>query len=639
VKDFVNDLCVYYNDEQLDQRIRVVDDTYQKWVTGQEVTGISHLYEIFEKMLDSKRDAVRLINSLSNIIGDSKVHSLFQNSQTELPDNIREELSNHVYKITSIGSSKKVIIAHTGLKQTVTGFINKINKKEKKQDDTDNSSNKNEDIFKYELNFGDILIDAIPTKIIIYDNPIDKSHNYEITFSTISEKKPLKIGPGSLEYIINELQLRNKILKKSNIHDAISAIISAFIETEKAIIHDNVVNPGYYFLDGTFIASDTNQSFIHISISPPPTSKPVLQGSSLVDVNNVNAYSEIDKDTKEKIYSCIQLLDELDSKWPKGFFSTVIKWALISPFSFILKQNRRWMPYLFLYGYSRSGKNTLGCISLAIWKKYEKSRRKENNYEIGFGKINSEARLGHVLSMDTYPRLVNEVGVLTEPKNLNLIEMIKSAVENQDVRGIMVNYRNYTSISALSPLILTSNRSPPPDDSGFMRRIISLYFDKFSSKTREEAKVFEKWLDPQMDKFGILGDFAYSYIKEKPGLLNGDLEWGVIAKDILVSFYSAVRKNPPAWIEDMIENNTLEENKDNTTIEFRAFLINETNEHYNKYIRNFSNTLTSNQTSTGYVVTNSEFTDRLEFCLDNGVIPYMVNHTYKNGEEKVCITT
>jgi hypothetical protein len=151
------------------------------------------------------------------------------------------------------------------------------------------------------------------------------------------------------------------------------------------------------------------------------------------------------------------------------------------------------MPYLFLYGHSRSGKNTLGSISLAIWKKYKKSNRKEGNYEIGFGKINSEARLGHVLGMDTYPRLINEVGALTEPKNLNLIEMIKNAVENQDVRGIMVNYRNYTSIPALSPLIITSNRSPPPDDSGLMRRILSLYFDKFSSKTKRPRYLRSGW--------------------------------------------------------------------------------------------------------------------------------------------------
>jgi hypothetical protein len=143
-----------------------------------------------------------------------------------------------------------------------------------------------------------------------------------------------------------------------------------------------------------------------------------------------------------------------------------------------------------------------------------------------------------------------------------------------------------------------------------------------------------------MDKFGILGDFAYSYIKDKPSLLNGDLEWGVIAKYLLVSFFSAVGKYPPAWIEDMIENNTLEENKDNTTIEFRSFLVNEVNEHYNRYKRNFSSyPLSSFQSSTGYVVTNPEFTDRLEFCLSHGVIPYIVKQTYKNGEENVCITT
>ncbi|TVP40446.1 bifunctional DNA primase/polymerase [Candidatus Nitrosocosmicus arcticus] len=621
IKRFVIRLCVRCNDEQKDQRVMVVHKTYQKWTNGEEVTGITHLSEVFTKIIANDEAANQFIKSITKILDNTMNLNMKQTVEGILPDDIKEELSEHVFKITSIGNPIKLIVAHSGFKKIVYGFVSS-------REINNDKKNNSEKLHTSYLNFGDILIDAFLTKVIILDNPINKSIQYELLFLIESKKKSIRIGPGSLEYIINELQARNMILKKSNIHDTVSAIISAFIETGKAIIYDAAVNPGYYIIDGEFTASDTNQTYIPIVYNKVnPFSNSASQS---------NNYSLFIQNTEaEKILSCIHLLDESVNKWEKGVFSTVLKWALMSSFSFILKQNRRWMPYLFLFGSSNAGKTTLGCIALAIWRKYE-SKSSRISHELSFAKINTEARLGHVISMDAYPRLVNGVGALTEPKLLNLIETLKSAVENQDVRGLMVNYSNYTSIQALSPLILTSNRSPPPDDSGFMRRILPIYFNKYSSKTKEESKVFEEWLKPKMDQFGILGDFAYSYIKDNPNLINGVLAWEDVSKEILRGFYSAVGKTLPSWINDILENNALEENKENTTVDLRAFMVNEINEHFNKYAKSLPPI--PNRTSTGYELTSTGFIDRIAFCLDNRLILYLIKQTYKNGEEKICMT-
>jgi hypothetical protein len=54
--------------------------------------------------------------------------------------------------------------------------------------------------------FGDIVIDALPKQVIIYDNPIDKTRKYEITFVANSAKrKVFVVGPASLECITDEL--------------------------------------------------------------------------------------------------------------------------------------------------------------------------------------------------------------------------------------------------------------------------------------------------------------------------------------------------------------------------------------------------------------------------------------------------
>jgi hypothetical protein len=93
----------------------------------------------------------------------------------------------------------------------------------------------------------------------------------------------------------------------------------------------------------------------------------------------------------ERILACISLLEELCKRWKKGVFPTIIKWSIISPFSYILKQNNKWIPFLLLYGWSNAGKTTLGKIILSIWRKYTSKTKDE--YLLGFGSISSEAEI------------------------------------------------------------------------------------------------------------------------------------------------------------------------------------------------------------------------------------------------------
>ncbi len=56
------------------------------------------------------------------------------------------------------------------------------------------------------------------------------------------------------------------------------------------------------------------------------------------------------------------LLDELAEwfKHAKDRFATVIKWGVIAPFIYAMKQRGKWVPWLYLYGASNVGKTTLG---------------------------------------------------------------------------------------------------------------------------------------------------------------------------------------------------------------------------------------------------------------------------------------
>lgn len=80
-----------------------------------------------------------------------------------------------------------------------------------------------------------------------------------------------------------------------------------------------------------------------------------------------NISNDFDKDTVEQ---CIGFLDYLATGgWKnQNIFPTILKWGIISPFSFRIKSNSDgWLPWIQLYDCGQTGKTTLGYIILAIW--------------------------------------------------------------------------------------------------------------------------------------------------------------------------------------------------------------------------------------------------------------------------------
>ena len=468
----INEITSTNNDEESSERISAAVSTYSKGMRegSQSIIGVSLLKEVLIAQLQCLKDARKTEEKVQSIIKETyeivglssreinRNHDGEQGVQSILPEEAKKQLSKYIYKIVSFDFPIKLILASSHFRSVISAMIyeNEVN---------DNKTGEVKEVF-YKVKLGNGIIDAFPTQVIIYDNPIDKTRKYEITFVPSSGKKYLVIGPAGLEDIIAELQLRNKVLRKSSVHDAISAIISAYEDLGIAIINDRVTIPGYYMIEGVFIANETNQL---------PLSLPLLATTD----SSSSSRQYLESDIK-KIKSCIEVLEELHTKWRIGVFSTVIKWAIIAPFNYVLKQNNQWIPFMYLFGWSNAGKTTLGKIVLSIWRKYNSKIR--NEFLLGFGSINSEARFGKVVSRDTYPRVVNEVKSLSDPRYSNILEITKNAVENSNARGRIENYRYYVNIPALCPLFFTSNYPPPENDTGFRRRLKSIHFDKNDSR-------------------------------------------------------------------------------------------------------------------------------------------------------------
>jgi hypothetical protein len=439
----------------------------------------------------------------------------------------------------------------------------------------------------YGINLEKCIIDIAPKKIRYYKNPIfpDIEAKIELEFQEGNELR--KIGPfGSITELLKTLENKGYILNRNKAADAFNSVVSAMKERGEGLVEyiTDVTTTGYYFIDGKLVMKNVSQSFEEIS--------------------------------KENAVECCNLLNILASGWKnKDIFPTVIKWGLMSPFTFIIKSNiEEYVPWLQLFGWGKSGKTTLGLLVYMIWNRSTKLKK-------GFSNIDSIPRLGETISKDTYPVLVNEVGSLYEnggfSRNKSIREIIKHGGESTTVRGKFIDNR-YEEIPALSPLILTANDAPP-NDGGFGRRFISIHFPKDEKKEENDTEEFKKLLDDKKQYLKVLGDFTSQFISKDPSMLLKD-DWKFIAKRILIEFYQFADKEVPKWVEYFIEQkDAVDESSEKTQFALRAFLVNEINSAYSRNSNNSS--------------MFDNLGGKLNHCLDHNLIPFLHRLTSNKGDD------
>ncbi|MEM4976485.1 MAG: hypothetical protein QXT64_04075, partial [Desulfurococcaceae archaeon] len=339
-----------------------------------------------------------------------------------------------------------------------------------------------------------------PTKVTVYSNPIGGITKYEITVEGATLQRPLTIGPATVDEIADRIIAEGLVYHRNLVYDAMSAIIQAFIRKGKAEVKSEVESPGFYLVDNKLV--------------------PVKYEVGKVDV--------------EKLREALELLNELAEVWFKHAqekFSTVIKWGAIAPFGYILKQKGKWIPWLYLYGDSATGKTTLGKIVLKMWgldAKHEKTG----------ASIDTTARLGYVLSMSTFPILVNEPGGALSKEDV--VEMAKSAVENTTARGKYLR-GTYTEYPALSCLIFTSNKFLPRDDA-LLRRLKVITFSYGEKIPLERQREFMERVEPRLGMLSEVGKCIAKHVIETQGVEHLD------GKALIEKCYEVAGLDKSAWL-------------------------------------------------------------------------------------------
>jgi len=411
-----------------------------------------------------------------------------------------------------------------------------------------------------------------PTKLIVYFNPLGGLTKYEVLWES-ETRRPLRIGPCNIEDIAGRLRAEGLVLHPRLLEGVLNAIFEAFLRRGRAEIREEIEAPGFYYIDDKIVV--------------------VRYETEGVDL--------------EELKNSLELLDTLGYWYSHALdrFSVVVKWGVVAPFIFARKQRGKWIPWLYLYGTSYTGKTTLALIVLHLYglpiSQYQKSG----------ANIDTVPRLGYVLSRSTFPTLVNEPGSAITKEQIT--EVMKSAIESTTARGRYVR-GTYTEIPSLSPLIMTSNKILPREDA-LLRRFIVLRFTYGERISKEKAREFDRTIKPRLKELEVIGKWVAKRIIEDPSILEED-DWLAIAERLLTEMYESIGLTPPEWIKLRVEE---EENiYEDMREAIRIHLVRRVNEEFNRFVGRILVEASERPKS------EATFEDRLNVVLSEGLIPYII---------------
>jgi len=412
-----------------------------------------------------------------------------------------------------------------------------------------------------------------PTALVVFFNPLGGITKYKVIWETNTRPRPLVIGPAPIDDIIDRLRAEGLVLHNRHVRDVIPAIFEGYIRKKKAEIREDIESPGFYLVDGKIVAVQWEPKKFSI----------------------------------DELRDALSLLNELADWFGKVIdrFSLIIKWGLVAPFGYCYKQKGRWIPWLFLYGTSFTGKTTQGEIVLYIWN-LDSSHRKAGS------SIDTVPRLGYVMSSSTFPTLVNEPEAAFS--NDNVIGLIKSGVESTLARGRYIR-GVYTELPCLAQLIITSNRKVPKDDA-LIRRFIILRYTYGERIDYSKAIAFDKKVKRKLNKLAIIGYYVAKKIMNEPSLLNKD--WEELATFLLEDMYKTAGMIPPSWIYEKYK------------------IITDIYEDKREAIRSFLLQRINNECAR-HRIDSAFIKDRVEFLLEKNILPWAILR--ERSDKEILLTT
>lgn len=545
--------------------------------------GLPKFCEIVES-IDQTFNSSKFIFEMNKICRNNFVHSI-----------LIKRFNNNKKKYLDIDYSNNKISTHIWNKSI-----------QKNEDGTEHISTFHTD--KYDI------VNMSPVDIYETYNILDKNASPKLCFSFYRKGMPSKqvIEGDDIQIIEKQLERRPGIvLKPKEYKGVINEIINEYIKLDQIHTIEEIPVPGVFCnpLNGQLARADENNAI------------------------------EITLPSQDKVNQAISIWEDLEAVYPgdSSKLAHILRWGLLSPFSYILKTRFVWQPMLFLYGASRTSKTTLAEISLSPYSKIT------NDISIGGGAFNTDYRIGYALSRQGIGTIINEPSPAIN--NDNTVDLIKRCVESpisreKDVNGV------HTKIPCYSNMCFTSNSFLPTNDA-FVRRTDYLEFTKNERLTDEDITLFnntfhhQNWNNTRFLDLKAIGDYMVHYISQDIGILSHN-HMDIVFK-MIESLYRYNGEHTPKWLISIPELMDIGASDNEVLSEFRRLVLKDYRDLTKNSSKMYENAFdVAADVDENFEVTfddqSSDFARLLRVIIESNNIPYL-HYNKVRDDEYIIINT
>jgi predicted Fe-Mo cluster-binding NifX family protein len=453
------------------------------------------------------------------------------------------------------------------------------------------------------VQFGDVIIDAYPEKIIVFTDPLEQLTKYSINFIT-NKGTSIVLGPLVLSDMVKELLEKTSLVYKPRVlKERLNAIINAYIAHKKVEYKIEIEREGFFWIDGE------------------------------LKMSKVACMEEKPQTTQDEVKDALQFIFEVKESFsltPTQIerLAHEIKWALAAPYDFARRQagiatkSNNFLPRMDKHGEPDSGKTNgpkymvLGIYGLAY----------DDEYVQPYGACDTQPRFINKTGRSTMPIIIDEADELTHWNKDRHAERMLSLLKNQTTmtapRTILTKESDEITGYSLSPYILTHN-SDRIDEDGFLKRVTSMGYTSADKKSKIQIKQFEEYMEKNIHRYVALGRFAINHVMQNQGLLRD--RWNIMAEEILDSSFEFAKIERPAWLSTMVTNTSKEDLQDYRRGLVRQLLVNMINDNYIRHRHNIESMISDLGT-----VDQTDMISKFQALLSVHTLPDF--HQKKNGD-------
>lgn len=370
------------------------------------------------------------------------------------------------------------------------------------------------------------IIDAAIEELKIIEDTIVEERVFKATFKEKNSK--FEVEAFGFKELYKQIEERGLILNDKKARNALTHLINAMKNYNRAEIAVKPSRRGFFIIDGKIIANEIDTKY---------------------DTN--------------KLREAVIFLNEIIEKWfnkSKEQAATVIKWFLAAPFSYCLKQLKKgYIQAIYLYGPSTTGKTTLCRVGASIWD--------AEKYFTNGNSVSTPSRLADAISETTLPITINEAEKIIK-EDSKVVDLLKDIIEEKYGRSRSKrDGRGKERFPAFATMAMTSNTDFPKLDA-FGRRFIVVNFSWSQRFTKDPISKFEKEVKPRLNILTEIGKFIAKKVIEDNSIVT-DVKTTESWKEIASKIIRELEKETGITIswKDFEYGYALEEDIEHTIIE------------------------------------------------------------------------